>query len=448
MRQDIITPDRLNGRVGVAAVVGLGKIGLPIAVNLERHGYSVIGCDIDSSVVSKVNAGDCHIIGEPELEAGVADAVRSGRLRATTDTTAAVKQSQVVIVIVPVIIDEMFRPDMCGIDSATAAIGAGLRAGTLVVYETTLPVTSTSQHFAPILERTSGMKVGQDFYLAFSPERVRSGQILRDLAKYPKVVGGVDAESTAVASAFYRTIVDADVRTVANADAAEYVKLIENAYRDVNIALANEFARAADMYGIDVFETIEAANSQPLSAIHQPGVGVGGHCIPVYPYFLLQDHPYGLRLMREARAINDDMGSYVADRLQNEIGSLAAQVILILGVAYRGGVREAAFTPTRSIANALEQRGATVVVDDPLFSAKELHDMGYEPCSQAQEQRITAIVLQAAHTDYLCLDLSRFTGCKVLLDGRRALNPAQVEADGIRYLAVGDGKRVRALEMR
>lgn len=447
MNTGIFTSDGISGSADVAAVVGLGKIGLPIAVNLVRHGYSVIGCDINPSVVSKVNAGYCHIVGEPELEAGVADAVRSEKLRATTDTTAAVKQSQAVVVIVPVIIDEMFRPDLCGIDSATAAVGSGLRAGTLVVYETTLPVTSTSKHFAPILERISGLKVGRDFYVAFSPERVRSGQILRDLAKYPKVVGGVDAESTAVAAAFYRTIVDADVRMVANADAAEYVKLIENAYRDVNIALANEFARAADAYGIDVLETIDAANSQPLSAIHQPGVGVGGHCIPVYPYFLLQDHPNGLHLMREARAINDDMGAYVADRLQNEIGSLASQMILILGVAYRGGVREAAFTPTRLIARALEQRGATVVVDDPLFSAEELRQMGYEPCLQAQEHRITAIVLQAAHADYQSLDFSKFIGCKVLLDGRRALDPAKIEAHGIRYLAVGDGKRVHALDM-
>lgn len=444
----MVTSDSSNRSKGVASVVGLGKIGLPIAVNLVHHGYSVIGCDSNASVVSNVNAGCCHIVGEPELEAGVAAAVHCGKLRATTDTTAAVKQSQVVIVIVPVIIDELFRPDLRGIDSATAAIGAGLREGTLVVYETTLPVTSTSQHFAPMLEQTSGLRVGQEFYLAFSPERVRSGQILQDLAKYPKVVGGVDAESTAVAAAFYRTIVDADVRTVANADAAEYVKLIENAYRDVNIALANEFARAADAYGIDVLETINAANSQPLSDIHQPGVGVGGHCIPVYPYFLLQDHPNGLRLMREARAINDTMGSYVADRLQNEIGSLASQVILILGVAYRGGVREAAFTPARLIANALEQQGATVVVDDPLFSAEELRQMGYEPCSQVQEHCISAIVLQAAHADYQNLDFSRFSGCKVLLDGRRALDAAQIEARGIRYLAVGDGKRVHALDMR
>ncbi len=445
MSQGAITSDRITESKGVAAVIGLGKIGLPIAVNLVRHGYSVIGCDIDSSVVGKINAGYCHIVGEPMLEEGVVDAVRRGKLRATTDTTAAVTQSRVVIVIVPVIIDEMFQPDLRGIDSATAAIGAGMRAGTLVIYETTLPVTSTSRHFAPILEQTSGLKAGQGFYLAFSPERVRSGQILRDLAKYPKVVGGVDAVSTAAAAAFYRTVVDSDVRTVANADAAEYVKLIENAYRDVNIALANEFARAADRYGIDVLEAIDAANSQPLSDIHQPGVGVGGHCIPVYPYFLLQDHPDGLHLMREARAINDDMGLYVADRLENEIGPLTAQVVLILGVAYRGGVREAAFTPTRLIAKALEQRGATVMVDDPLFSDAELRQMGYEPCSKAQEQRITAIVLQAAHADYQDFDFSRFSACKVFLDGRRALDPAQIEAHGIRYLAVGDGKLTDAL---
>ncbi len=442
------------------AVVGLGKIGLPLAIQYIRHGWRVIGCDVNASVVEMINAGVSHVQEEPELLAMVADAVEEGLLTATVDTARAVWQAQVVVVIVPVAVDAQHRADFRAIDAATSAIGRGLQPGTLVVYETTLPVGTTAHRFAPMLEKASMLVAGRDFHLAYSPERVSSGSIFRDLSTYPKVVGGINEESLSVAIAFYQSVLDTSIIAMSSTDEAEFVKLIETTYRDVNIALANEFACFADTHGLNVAAAIQAANTQPYSHIHTPGVGVGGHCIPVYPYFLLAgieeagrpDEPGGpdkraipslLQLPRHAREINDSMAEYAVRRIEAMTGSLAGQCVLVLGVAYRGNVREVAFSSARLLQEALLKRGATVYADDPLFSDDELSAMGYTPLHAGDEDAISAIVLQANHRAYQALDFRRFPRCRVLLDGRRVLERARVEAAGICYLAIGDGSRQR-----
>lgn len=432
------------------AVVGLGKIGLPLAVQYARHGWHVLGCDINPRVVETVNAGQSYIQQEPGLIPGVADAVRKGLLSATLNTTEAIRQAGVVVVIVPVIIDSQHEVDFGPIDAATAAIGAGLQPGTLVIYETTLPVGVTARRFGLMLERASHLRLGYDFSLAYSPERVRSGTILRDLRTYPKIVGGIDEKSTSAAAAFYSSVLNAEIITMASTDEAEFVKLIDTTYRDVNIALANEFARYADTFGLDIATSIAAANSQPQSHIHTPGIGVGGHCIPVYPYFLFshladaghQNHDTPLPMLilpRYARSINDSMATYAVRRVETAIGPLADQSVLILGVAYRGNVHETAFTCAELLQKALLKQGATVYVDDPLFSESELRALGYVPLTAEIETEIDAIILQAEHQAYQSLDFSRFTACQVVLDGRTALDRTTIESLGIRYITIGDG---------
>jgi len=444
----------MQSGLSTVAVVGLGKIGLPLAVQYARHGRRVIGCDINSQVVEKVNSGQPHVQEEPELAIEVPRLVGEGLLSATLDTTAAVRQAAVVVVIVPVAIDAKHEVDFGGIDAATAAIGAGLQRGTLVIYETTLPVGTTAQRFAHILESRTQLKTGQDFYLAYSPERVSSGRIFQDLRIYPKVVGGIDERSTSAAVAFYRSVLDADIIAMASTDEAEFVKLIETTYRDVNIALANEFACFADVHGLDVAAAITAANSQPYSLIHAPGVGVGGHCIPVYPYFLLaglqdshaQIHDSNqqmLTLPHHARHINDAMAEYAIRRIEAVTGSLAHQCVLILGVAYRGDVREVAFTSAKLLQDALLEHGATVYVDDPLFSEDELRALGYSPLPAQLEGQVLAIILQAHHRVYQLLDFSQFTSCQVVLDGRHALDREKIESLGMSYMAIGDGNRAK-----
>jgi nucleotide sugar dehydrogenase len=423
------------------AVVGLGKIGLPLAIQYARSGLQVIGCDISEEVVASVNAGISHVLEEAGLAEAVTAAVRQGTLRATTAVSVGVHAADVVVVIVPVVVTDTHEIDFRALDSATTSVGAGLRRGALVIYETTLPVGTTAGRIRDTLERASGLSAGTDFLLAYSPERVSSGRIFRDLETYPKVVGGLNASSADAAETFYRAALSADVIRMASCDDAEFVKLIETTYRDVNIALANEYAIFADAHGLDLGAATAAANTQPYSHIHAAGVGVGGHCIPVYPYFLLRGASKGLELPRRARQINDGMAAYAAQRLEDELGDLRSRTILLLGVAYRGGVRETAFTSARLLRDALLARGAHVFADDPLYTPAELDSMGYSPLPESQHQRVDALVLQAAHSAYADLDFSQFPACRVALDGRRGLKREAVEAAGIRYVCVGDGRR-------
>jgi nucleotide sugar dehydrogenase len=442
------------------AVVGLGKIGLPLAVQYAMHGRKVIGCDINPEVVARVNAGQAHIQEEAELAFEVPRLVRAGLLRATLETTDAVRRSKVVVVIVPVVVDAWHEVNFDAIDAATVAIGAGLQPGSLVIYETTLPVGTTAKRFRRILERSAHLEAGKDFYLAYSPERVTSGRIFRDLRTYPKVIGGIDEDSLVAAETFYRSVLETDIISMASTDEAEFVKLIEATYRDVNIALANEFACYADVHGLNVTAAIEAANTQPYSHIHHPGIGVGGHCIPVYPYFLfngvekaalqtLTGHSLPVLLLpRYARQINDAMAEYAVRRIEEALGSLVGLSALILGVAYRGNVREAAYTSAGLIRDALVRHGATTYVDDPLFTKDELHMLGFTPFCEGLEDEIRAIILQADHQAYQAIDFSRFTHCKLLLDGRRACSRESIEALGWRYLSIGDGGYRRAKPLK
>ncbi len=203
-----------------------------------------------------------------------------------------------VVLIVPVMLDADRRPDYRYMDAAVASIAPGVHAGSTVIFETTLPIGDTRNRFAPALEAVSGLVADRDFFVAFSPERLFSGAVLENLAVYPKLVGGIGPASTDRAARFYASVLDAEVVAMTSSEAAEFSKLADTTYRDVNIALANEFARAADLHGIDVQEVIAAANSQPYSHIHQPGIGVGGHCIPVYPHLLLARAP-GPRARRD-----------------------------------------------------------------------------------------------------------------------------------------------------
>lgn len=422
------------------AVVGMGKIGLPLAVHYALRGRRVLGCDTNAEVVAGINAGRSHVHEEPGLEDHVAALVARGRLSATRDTSQAVREAGVVVVIVPVAISPAHAVDYRALDAATAAVAAGLGPDKLVIYETTLPVGTTAQRLRRALEDASRLRVGRDVFLAYSPERVSSGHIFRDLATYPKVIGGVDALSARAAEAFYRSVLAADVVTMRHADDAEFVKLIETTYRDVNIALANEYARYADRYGLDVAAAIAAANTQPYSHIHDPGVGVGGHCIPVYPYFLLNGEETGLNLPRAARQINDGMAGYAVDRLEAAIGPLAGRGALILGVTYRANVREHAFSSAALLRDELLARGAVVYAHDPLYTERDLDAMGYVPLRPEDDERIAAVIVQAGHDAYTTFDFSRFSVCQAVYDGRRVLAREPVEALGMRYLCPGDGQ--------
>jgi nucleotide sugar dehydrogenase len=365
-------------------------------------------------------------------------AVASGGLRATTDTAAAVRGAEAVVVIVPVVVDDAREIDFDSIDSATRDIAAGLQPGTLVIYETTLPVGTTRNRFGPMLSQGSGLALEHDFYLAFSPERVLVGRVFLDLHRYPKIVGGTSEEGTRRAVEFYSQVLDEGTAVTAttNAETAEMTKLAETTYRDVNIALANEYARYAARHGIDVLEVIGAANSQPYSHIHAPGVGVGGHCIPVYPHFLFNGDP-DLRIPVLAREINEGMGAFAVTLAQERLGSLRDVPVLVLGIAYRADVREDAFSSAFRLRDELLAAGARVRGHDPYFAADHIASLGFEPYDLAHPAEARIAILQAGHRVYAELDPATIPGLQLFIDGRNALDPAAFAAAQVAYVGIG-----------
>jgi nucleotide sugar dehydrogenase len=422
-------------------VVALGKIGLPLAVQFAAKGHTVIGADISESTVRSVNDGVTPFPGEADLDVKLKQAVDAGLLTATTDTAAAVAESEAVVVVVPLFVDGDGVPDFGWMESATSDIARGLRPGTLVSYETTLPVGTTRNRWAPLLEQGSGLVAGRDFHLVFSPERVLTGRIFADLRKYPKLVGGINADSAAHGIAFYQAVLDFDERTdlsrangvwdLGSAEAAELAKLAETTYRDVNIGLANQFARYADTIDVDVNLVIDACNTQPYSHIHRPGIAVGGHCIPVYPRLYLWNDP-SATVVRAAREANAAMPQYAVDLLAAAVGDLTGVGVLVLGASYRGGVKETAFSGVFGTVDELRKRGAIPYVSDPMYTADELTAHHLPPY---QGQELGAAVLQADHAEYRSLTSDDLPGVKVLVDGRRTTDPDRLP--GIRRIVIG-----------
>jgi len=410
------------------AVVALGKIGLPLAVHVAAAGHRVIGADTSARTVDLVNAGQEPFPGEANLQVKLAEVVGDGRLTATIDTAAAVARSEAVVLVVPLFVDAEGVPDFEWMDAATREVARGLKPGTLISYETTLPVGTTRNRFAPMLEEGSGLKAGRDFHLVFSPERVFTGRVFSDLRRYPKLVGGIDEASGQRGVEFYESVLEFDDRpdlprpngvwNLGSAEAAEMAKLAETTYRDVNIGLANQFARFAADNGIDVYQVIEACNSQPFSHIHQPGIAVGGHCIPIYPRMYLWNDPEAT-IVRAAREANAQMPNYAAAQLEAVHGPLAGQAVVVLGAAYRGGVKETAFSGVFPLVADLVGRGATVYVHDPMYTDAELQDLGFEPYRVGRPA--DSVVVQTNHSEYADLTSEDVPGVRTVVDGRRVL---------------------------
>jgi nucleotide sugar dehydrogenase len=424
-------------------VVALGKIGLPLAVQFASKGHDVVGVDVNQQVVDTVNAGREPFPGEAELAERLAELVPAGRLRATTDYADAVPGADAVVLVVPLFVnDETWEPDFGWMDGATRSLAEHLTPGTLVSYETTLPVGTTRTRWKPMLEEGSGLVEGKDFWLVFSPERVLTGRVFADLRRYPKLVGGLDAEGARRATEFYEQVLDFDERPdlerpngvwdLGSAEAAELAKLAETTYRDVNIGLANQFARFAEQHGIDVHQVIDASNSQPYSHIHRPGVAVGGHCIPVYPRLYLFNDPEAT-VVRAAREANAAMPDHTADLLQEAYGDLTGARVAVLGASYRGGVKETAFSGVFPLVAALRARGADVVVNDPMYSDEELRAFGFEPYHVGEPA--AAAVVQADHAEYRSLTPQDLPGVKALVDGRQVTDPADWAA--VSYRVIG-----------
>lgn len=421
------------------AVYGLGKMGLPLAAVIADKGGKVVGVDINKRIVEGINKGLCHVR-EPGLAEMVARNVENGRLTATSDLVRAAKDSDVMIILVPTLLDSRNNPDLSVIKSVSKSISRGLVHGDLVITESTLPPRTTRDVILPIL-LDSGLKTG-DFGLAHCPERTMSGRAILDITgAYPKIVGGIDEKSTETASAIYSRINSKGVIKVSDATTAEAVKVFEGLYRDVNIALANELEVICQELGIDAVEAFNAANTQPYSHLHMPGCGVGGHCIPVYPYFIIKTVKSPTRLLTLSRQINDGMAGYTVSLVEKGLKEAGAEIkgsnVLVLGITYRGDVEETRCSPAISMIDLLKRKGAKVFAYDPLLSDR-IEDFGAAPRSIEDVSDIDAIIIASDFKEFRTIDWRRLNlRHKVMVDGRQVVDPKEIRKAGFIFYGIG-----------
>lgn len=371
---------RIEDRSAVVGVVGLGYVGLPLAVEMARSGYRVLGFDLAERVVEGINRGESHIQDVPSdrLQAYVGE----GLLSATTDLSR-LAECDAISICVPTPLNKIKDPDLSFVVSASQAVRRALRPGQLVILESTTYPGTTREVMLPILEE-SGLAVGEDFFLCFSPERVDPGNPVWHTKNTPKVLGGVTPECTRVGLSLYSRIFDVLV-PVESAEAAELVKVYENTFRMVNIALANELAQACDRLGVDVWEVIDAASTKPFGFMKfTPGPGLGGHCIPLDPHYLswkMRTLAFKTRMIELASEINAEMPHFVvqkvSDALNEEGKAVKGSRVLLLGIAYKKDIDDLRESPALEIIRLLQEKGAEVSYHDPF--CPEIVDDGHTP---------------------------------------------------------------------
>lgn len=396
--------EKIVNRKAKVGVIGLGYVGLPLAVEKAKAGYEVLGFDIQPQKVKMVNRGENYIgdVVDEELR----ELVEKGELAATTDFDR-ISECDVVAICVPTPIDEHKVPDLSYVEDTAKEIAKRLHRDMLVVLESTTYPGTTEEVVLPILEST-GLKVGKDFFLAFSPERVDPGNKKFKTKNTPKVVGGVTPECTRHAKALYENVLEAPVFTVSSPKAAEMTKILENTFRIVNIALINEMAIVASRMGINIWEVIEAAATKPFGFMpFYPGPGVGGHCIPIDPFYLTykaREYDWHTRLIELAGEINDFMPEYVVQRLQdilNDRGKpLKDSKILVLGVTYKGDVADLRESPALKVIENLEKKQARVLFFDPLIESFTHKGKEYKRVDLTEDllKNIDGAVITTAHT--------------------------------------------------
>lgn len=418
-------------------VLGLGYIGLPTASTFATHGLQVTGVDVNRRVVNGLQNGHLHIH-EPGLRTLVQAALRSGNLKISEQP----EEADAFIIAVPTPFLQDKRADLQYVISASEAIVPYLRRGNLVVLESTSPPRTTLDVIAPILER-SGLKAGADFHLVYSPERVLPGQILRELIENARVIGGVDAASAEAGRDLYAIFVRGEI-ILTDATTAEMVKLMENTYRDVNIAIANEFAHLGDRFKIDIWEAIRLANRHPRVNILQPGPGVGGHCISVDPWFLVEAAPELTPLIRTARQVNDAQPRFVVELVQKILKGrpLRGQRIAVLGLAYKADVDDLRESPAVEIARLLADAGATVHAYDPFHSQLDLNGIAVDDALEKAVKDAELLLLLVGHTALRSLDpkvVAAMTPARAVLDAVAAWPKTAWQGAGFEYHCLGVG---------
>ena len=399
--------EKIQNKTATLGVCGLGYVGLPLAVEKAKAGFKVVGFDVQEAKVNMVNAGH-NYIGDVVNE-DLAAIVASGNLRATSDF-ASVASCDCVCIAVPTPLDKHQEPDISFIKASTESIAPYLHKGMLVVLESTTYPGTTEELLKPILEEKSGLKCGEDFYLAFSPERVDPGNLIYKTKNTPNVVGGCTPAFTDVAATMYEAVLEAPVHRVSSPAIAEMEKILENTYRNINIGLVNEIARLCNKMGISVWEVIDAAKSKPYGfQAFYPGPGLGGHCIPLDPYYLTwkaREYGFHTTLIENSMIINDGQPDYCVDRAMHILNRYKKAIngakILILGVAYKNDIDDYRESPAIRVVEKLLEVGADVIYYDPWvtsFKEGSLEMTGEKVLTPKLVENVDLVMVTAAHSN-------------------------------------------------
>lgn len=416
-------------------IIGLGYIGLPTASTFATHGIKVTGVDNNPEVIEALKQGKVHIY-EPGIGEMVKAAFDGGNLVISPKPVEA----DAFIIAVPTPFYDDKKADMSFVRSAAESILPVLREGNLVVLESTSPPLTTEHIVRPILER-SGLKAGQDFLLAYSPERVLPGQILRELVENARVIGGIDPASAEAGRDLYATFVKGDI-LLTNATTSEMVKLMENTYRDVNIAIANEFSRLADRFGVDVWEAIQIANRHPRVKILNPGPGVGGHCISVDPWFFVEAAPDLTPLIHTARDVNDSQPEFVLKIIERALGGLKGKKIALLGLAFKADVDDLRESPAIEAAHLLVKAGAVVSAYEPFKPDFPVNGVSMAHSLPEAIKDADLVVLLVGHTQFKELDpkaVAAQTSARIVLDTVNGWKDAAWQDAGFTLFKLGRG---------
>jgi len=429
-------------------IIGCGRMGLPTACLFAEAGFKVIGVDKNRKIVQAINK-EKSPFPEPGLEELISKNVKNKRLVATADTEWAVSQSDVIIIVVDTPIDEKMKPDYSRLEAACKDVGKKLEKGSLIIIASTVGPGVTERLVKNWLENSSGLKAGTDFGLAYSPTRATAGRTLYDISHYARLIAGIDEKSLKVASLVFKTIVASGVVPLSSIKAAETVKLFQNIYRDVNLALTNEFALFCEKAGVDYMEVWEAANTDPYCHFLVPGI-VSGH-IPKDPYLLLreaEDLGVKLRIAKLARTVNESMVNHAVKLVRKALRShgrpLRGAKIAVLGVSYKANVKEPKGSRTLKLVELLKVKGAKVKVHDPFFSKKELSELGY-PAEGSLERTIKGAecsLIVVGHNQYRKLSLKKVKALMkypIIVDLSHIIDSEKAQKEKVTLISLGRG---------
>ncbi|MEM4346985.1 MAG: nucleotide sugar dehydrogenase [Candidatus Altiarchaeota archaeon] len=415
------------------AIIGLGYVGLPLACLCAKKGYDVIGIDKNPEIVKKVNEGISHIK-DKKLEREVKKS--KGKIFATRDFSK-IKNVDIIIVCVPTPVNKKHKPDLEPLKSAAREISKFLKKGHLVIIESTIYPGTTGEIVKKILEN-SGLKSEKDFFLAHCPERIDPGNKKWNIENIPRVLGALSKRGRKKAAKFYREIINAEVKELSTVKAAEAVKIVENTFRDINIAFINELAKSFDKFEIDIKEVIEGAKTKPFGFMaFYPGCGVGGHCIPVDPYYLIEKAKnigFNHKFLKLAREINNSMPQYTVSLLEQKVGNLKGKKIGVLGLAYKANVDDIRESPALKILEILKKKGADVFSFDPLVPEKSS-----VPSLDELLKKVNYLILATDHREFKRMNLRKLreNNIKVIIDGKNCLNKKKIQNLGIDYKGIG-----------